>query len=191
MPLTWNNLIESYTHFALKHPLYSSQKKVVVFRGSSEPNGIVFVGEAPGFDENEQGKPFVGRSGKVLDQWIAHLGINHFTVLNAVPLIPLDSENKIRKPTPEEINDFKPFMKQFLEYLQPRVIVIAGKSAGEALEQEVSGKVGTFNGNYYLMYHPAYYLRNGQNGVKDLANLQKFLKSPSQKEDRKITKWFS
>lgn len=172
----WNELIESYTLFAKKHALFSPQKKVVVFRGSTEPNGIVLIGEAPGFDENEQGKPFVGRSGKVLDQWISHLGITHFTVLNAVPLIPLDSEGKIRKPTPEEINDFKPFMKKFLEYLQPRVIIVAGKSAGEALGVTVSGKVGTFQDKYYLMYHPAYYLRNGQNGVKDLTNLQNFLK---------------
>lgn len=187
---SWEKLVNHYTQFALKHPLYSPSKKVVVFRGSNEPNGIVFVGEAPGFDENEQGKPFVGRSGKVLDQWIAHLGLTHFTVLNAVPLIPLDNEGKIRKPTPDEINDFRPFMQQFLAYLKPRVIVIAGKSAGEALGQEVSARVGTLHDHYYLMYHPAYYLRNGQNGVKDLARLQEFLQhAPKRDPTTKMTDW--
>lgn len=189
--MTWEELVESYTQFAMKHPLYGPGKKVVVFRGSSEPNGVVFVGEAPGFDENEQGKPFVGRSGKILDQWIAHLNLTHFTVLNTVPLIPLDGESKIRKPTPQEIADFKPFLNQLLDYLKPRVIVVVGKSAGEALEKQVSGKVGTFHEHYYSIYHPAYYLRNGQNGIKDLANLKIFLEAPvkENKDAQKITKW--
>ncbi|MFA6269385.1 MAG: uracil-DNA glycosylase, partial [archaeon] len=131
---------------ATKHPLFGNVIKTkgnIVFGRGEDDAKILFIGEAPGFTENELGKPFVGRSGKLLGEWVKELGLDEksYGVMNVVPIIPLDSEGKIRPPTPEEIQYFLPQTMQMVKTINPQVIVLLGKSAARGFGKE-SMKVG-------------------------------------------------
>jgi len=139
---------------------------------------ILFIGEAPGKEENQQGFPFVGRSGKLLDLWIQEFGMkNIFGITNSVPLIPLTPNGSIRKPTDKEINYFKPFVKHMIQKYNPKLIILLGDSACRSVINTYIGEVRN-NLQYYMgnwpvtaHYHPAYYLRNGSKGLEDFSRL--------------------
>lgn len=168
---------------AQAHPLYKTvlaTKGHIVFGRGSDTARILFIGEAPGFTENELGKPFVGRSGKLLSEWIKELGLteNDYAVINVVPMLPLSDKQIIRPPTPDEINYFLPMTMQMVNAINPKVIVLLGKSAARAFEKETMkvGESTMYEGKkMFFIYHPAYYLRNGRKGLEDLANLKKIL----------------
>jgi DNA polymerase len=160
------------------HPLFEGVKKnsgkIVFGRGSPSPK-IVFIGEAPGFTENELGKPFVGRSGKLLDKWVSALNIseNEYAVINAVPCLPVDEKNSIRKPTDEEVAYFKPIVLEILGLMKPKIIVLLGKTAASIFGVTARGQIQYINGlKMTFVYHPAYYLRNGVDGVNDILFLK-------------------
>lgn len=171
---------------AKKHALYKNvldTKGHIVFGRGSDSAKILFIGEAPGFSENEQGRPFVGRSGKLLGEWIKELELNEedYAIMNVVPIIPLSSEKKIRPPTEEEINYFLPQTKKMIESISPQIIVLLGRSSASIFDKnlivgqakkEVIGKLTTL---LYFIYHPAYYLRNGKKGFEGLIPLKKIL----------------
>ena len=174
-----NEIIEH----AKKHALYKTvleTKGHIVFGRGADSAKILFIGEAPGFTENELGKPFVGRSGKLLEEWVSELKITKedYAIMNVVPMLPL-GEGKIRPPTPEEINYFLPYTMKMVNTINPTVIVLLGKSAARAFGKETM-KVGEsidYEGKkMYFIYHPAYYLRNGRKGLEDLTKLKKLLK---------------
>lgn len=176
-----NELIEH----AKKHLLYKNILKTkgnIVFGRGDDESKILFIGEAPGFTENELGKPFVGRSGKLLEIWVKELGLSQeqFAIMNVVPIIPLSKEKKIRPPTFEEINYFLPYTMKMITSINPKVIVLLGKSSARAFGKEKM-KVGEdviYEGRkMFFIYHPAYYLRNGRKGIEDLVNLKKILNS--------------
>ncbi|MFA5357328.1 MAG: uracil-DNA glycosylase [archaeon] len=178
---------------ARNHPLYknvsTTNGNIVFGRGSDEAK-ILFIGEAPGFSENAQGKPFVGRSGKLLNGWISELGLteNDYAIMNVVPIIPLTSDGKIRPPTQDEIDYFLPLTKKMMEKIAPKIIVPLGRSAGSIFSKSLTlGEVKRYD-NYklFFIYHPAYYLRNGADGIKDLRNLKKILKESETEENSKI-----
>ncbi len=184
---------EELLNHAKKHPLHKNVIDTnghIVFGRGSENAKILFVGEAPGFSENENGKPFVGRSGKLLEEWVKELGLTSedYAVINVVPIIPLSEEKKIRPPTPEEINYFLPVTMKMVNAINPEVIVLLGKSAARGFGKE-SMRVGEtiiYEGKkMFFIYHPAYYLRNGRKGLEDLANLKKLLNE--KKEIKKQT----
>lgn len=168
---------------ATKHPLYQNivktGGKIVISRGETESPEFLFIGEAPGFSENKEGRPFVGRSGKVLDAWMARHKIGKFAVINAVPMIPLDENGKIRKPTNDEIEYFRPYTKKLMEAIRPRFIVCLGKSATQCINAEF--KLCGWTGNIGFIYHPSYYLRNGSDGMHDFDRLMEKLPSVGQK----------
>lgn len=145
--------------------------KLVLGRGTLDSPKILFLGEAPGKTENKEGRPFVGRSGKILDKWIEHLGIKTFAITNAIPIIPLNDEGKIRKPTPDEIAYFRPHIKELIDSINPDKIIIVGKTAAECFQVEF--RLGEWQGKIGCIYHPAYYLRQGANGISDLEKLFK------------------
>jgi len=184
---------EELIEHAKKHVLYKNvldTKGNIVFGRGSESAKILFIGEAPGFSENEQGKPFVGRSGKLLEEWVKELGLSKedYAIINAVPIIPLSEEKKIRPPTPEEIKYFLPLTMKMINKIAPEVIVLLGKSAARAFGKESMrvGEAAEYEGKkIYFIYHPAYYLRNGTKGLGDLANLKKLLEE--HKEGKKQT----
>ncbi len=140
----------------------------------SARSGIVFVGEAPGADEDARGEPFVGRAGELLTRMIAAMDekqlipgvkLSRETVYIANVLKCRPPEN--RNPLPHEIESCSPYLVRQLEALQPRIICCLGKFAAELLLQ-IKGSVGGMRGRTYrwrgakliVTYHPAYLLRS-------------------------------
>jgi DNA polymerase len=168
---------------AKNHELYKNvlnTKGHIVFGRGDDESKILFIGEAPGFTENDLGKPFVGRSGKLLEEWVKELGLTQtqYSIMNVVPIIPLNEEKKIRPPTPEEITYFLPYTMKMVKTIDPKVIVLLGKSAARAFGKEEMkvGQITEYEGKkMFFIYHPAYYLRNGRKGTEDLINLKKIL----------------
>ena len=163
-----NEVIANLKEAAKKHPLYEILKKrngqIVIGKGDENPD-YLFIGEAPAFLEVECGIPFIGKSGQLLDKWIEKFNIKKYAVVNILPLIPLDDNGKIRKPTFEEIKYFRPFLLDFIECLNPKHIICLGKSAASGMEEEF--KLSAWNKKVGFLYHPAYYLRNGRTGEDD------------------------
>ena len=140
----------------------------------SARSGIVFVGEAPGADEDARGEPFVGRAGELLTKMIIAMDekrlipgvqLSRETVYIANVLKCRPPEN--RNPLPHEIETCSPYLIRQLEALQPRIICCLGKFAAELLLQ-IKGSVGGMRGRTYrwrgakliVTYHPAYLLRS-------------------------------
>jgi DNA polymerase len=140
----------------------------------SAASGIVFVGEAPGADEDARGEPFVGRAGELLTRMIAAMDekqlipgvrLSRETVYIANVLKCRPPEN--RNPLPHEVDSCSPYLLRQLEALQPRIICCLGKFAAELLLQ-LKGSVGSMRGKTYrwrgakliVTYHPAYLLRS-------------------------------
>ncbi len=132
---------------------------------------LVFVGEAPGADEDEQGLPFVGRAGQLLEKMIIAMGLTRQDVFicNILKCRPPDN----RPPKPDEIANCMPYLKQQLEIIQPQVIVALGAHAARTLlqtEETIGNLRGVFHSYSFsedvapakLMptYHPAYLLRS-------------------------------
>jgi uracil-DNA glycosylase family 4 len=178
---------EEYFSFAKKHELYkniiNTNGKIVFGRGSDNPE-VVFIGEAPGQQENKFGRPFVGRSGKLLDKWISELNLesDDFTIINVVPIIPLNKEGGIRKPTDSEINYFLPLTEKYLSILNPKIIILLGRSAASIFDKNlVLGETKKWkNSSLFFIYHPSYYLRKGGKGYeREIDKLKEFLNNNS------------
>ncbi len=171
--MSLKNTITDLKEVAKNHELYENVLKtngnIVIFRGNLDRPDYLFIGEAPGNDENKQGIPFIGRSGKLLDGWTESSGIDNFAVINTVPIIPFDSAGKIRKPTKEEIKYFKPYVDSFIKEINPKNIICLGKSALEYMDLKLENTF--WKGNIGFIYHPAFYLRRGQKGTEDFVKL--------------------
>jgi len=108
---------------------------------------LVFVGEAPGFDEDKQGEPFVGKAGQLLTKIIEAMGLRREEVYICNVLKCRPPQN--RNPLPEEVANCEPYLKQQLAYLQPKVLVALGKFAAQTLlhtETPISRLRGKFQG---------------------------------------------
>jgi len=139
--------------------------------GSGSPDAkIVFIGEAPGFFEDQQGLPFVGNSGKLLDKLLSGIGIPRQDVFICNILKHRPPEN--RDPLPEEIKVCTPYLKAQLEILRPQIIVTLGRFALNyflPLESisRIHGQIRKINWqgldvNLIPLYHPSAGLRNGE-----------------------------
>ncbi len=143
----------------------------VVFGVGNIDAELMFVGEAPGADEDAQGEPFVGRAGQLLTQIIKTMGLSRAEVyianiLKCRPDMPPGSSGN-RKPTPEEMEMCKPYLLDQIDLIQPKVIVALGGTAVEGLLHSTTGITklrGTwmeFHGVPVMpTYHPSYLLRN-------------------------------
>lgn len=159
---------------------------LVIGRGSKNPR-IVFVGEAPGAEEDRLQKPFVGRSGKLLDEWIAWLGLDEddYYICNVMKTRPPEN----RDPTKEEIALCSPLLKQQLDLLGPDVIIAVGRFAMnyffpkyKSILKE-SGRI--VNGKFFIVPHPSYFLRRGGTGWEEyLEGLRAFLSGEGPKESQ-------
>ena len=140
--------------------------------GEGSPKArIVFVGEAPGADEDARGKPFIGRAGKLLGDIIKAMGLQRSDVFicNILKCRPPDN----RDPRPDEVIKCEPYLKKQLELIRPEVIIALGAHAARTL-LETNKPIGQLRGRFHdyyfsedaepikLMptYHPAYLLRN-------------------------------
>jgi len=147
-------------------PLFKGRRHLVF--GSGHPDAeLVFVGEAPGRDEDLQGEPFVGRAGELLTKIIAAMGLSRkeIYICNVLKCRPPGN----RDPDPLEIEKCWPFLERQLEILQPRVICALGSFAARTLlgtEERISllrGRIWDFRGTPLIpTYHPSYLLRNPQ-----------------------------
>jgi len=144
--------------------LHKTRNKIV-FGDGSEKADVVFVGEGPGRDEDEQGLPFVGRAGKLLTQMIEAMGLQRKEVYIANVVKCRPPENRL--PEPDEIKTCSPYLLRQLDTIAPKVIVCLGACSAQTLLQTTRG-ISHFRGQWMefrgtkLMatYHPAYLLRN-------------------------------
>ncbi|MCK9589049.1 MAG: uracil-DNA glycosylase [Terrimicrobiaceae bacterium] len=150
--------------------LVRSRTQVVFGVGNPEAE-LMFVGEAPGADEDAQGEPFVGRAGQLLTKIIQAMGFQRSdvfiaNVLKCRPDMP-PGESGNRKPKPAEMNTCLPWLREQIDLIQPRAIVALGATAVEGLlgdtspMHELRGRWLKFQGIPVMVtYHPAYLLRN-------------------------------
>ncbi|QQR82663.1 uracil-DNA glycosylase [Candidatus Campbellbacteria bacterium] len=118
---------DALLHFT-QSPLYEYRTHnnyfPVIGEGSHDAH-IMFIGEAPGKNEAKTGKPFCGAAGKILDELLAHIGLDRSTVY--VTNIVKDRPPENRDPTPQEIELYGPFLDRQIEILQPKVIATLGR----------------------------------------------------------------
>lgn len=143
----------------------ASGRKSLVF-GVGNPNAhLVFVGEAPGADEDVQGEPFVGKAGQLLTKMIEAMGYRREDVYicNVIKCLPPGNRN----PEPDEVAQCEPFLKQQLGAIRPRMIVALGKFAAQCLLRDdtpitrLRGQFRTYEGIPLMpTFHPAYLLRD-------------------------------
>lgn len=135
------------------------------------PCDVLFIGEAPGENEDIQGYPFVGRAGKLFDEWIAPYDDLRIAVTNVVACRPFNRVNgkkTNRPPSEEEKENCRPRLNQFIKIANPMAVVFVGKHAAEA-EMELPENCKKLG-----IYHPSYILRTGvRGGPADLRERQK------------------
>jgi len=154
-----------------KCPHLVSARRNVVFGVGNPEARMMFVGEAPGADEDQQGEPFVGKAGQLLTKMIQAMGLRRqdvfiTNILKCRPDTPGQSAGN-RKPTPEEMQTCIPYLHEQIDLIKPEVLVALGATAVEGLLGKTIG-ITRLRGNWRsyrgipLMptYHPAYLLRN-------------------------------
>lgn len=167
--------------------LSDAARQCVFARGNPEAE-LMVIGEAPGRDEDIAGKPFVGRSGQLLDKMLASIGltVDDFYITNVVNWRP----PKNRNPSPEEIAMCRPFLNRHIELAAPKVLLIVGGVSLSAMTgitgimknrgQWQNINIGTGDIPALPIYHPAFLLRQPalkKDAWRDLLSLRERLKS--------------
>jgi uracil-DNA glycosylase len=149
--------------------LHETRVNAVPGEGSSKAK-LFFIGEAPGAKEDETGRPFVGRSGKLLTTMIEEIGLSRETVFISSILKCRPPNNRL--PTKSEKEICRPYIEKQIELINPRVIVLLGGTAISSMvgPWKVTESHGTFfeaqGRTYFMTFHPAAALRS--TGVKEL-----------------------
>ncbi|KGF66964.1 DNA polymerase, partial [Hoeflea sp. BAL378] len=156
--------LDGFTGCNLRH-----SAKTLVFADGNPEAQVMFIGEAPGREEDIQGAPFVGRAGQLLDRMLAAIGLDRDTayITNMIPWRPPGN----RTPAPHEIELCRPFIERHVELAAPRIVVMLGNVASKALLGTDKG-ILSLRGTW-MEYtaggspipalptlHPAYLLRN-------------------------------
>ena len=162
--LDWNALREAVR--ACRACGLCKQRKQAVFGVGAESAAWLFVGEGPGADEDEQGEPFVGQAGKLLDSMLAATGLKRgreVYIANVVKCRPPGN----RTPTLDEAQACAAFLDRQIELIKPKIIVALGKTAAtrllgtEASLASLRRRVHRYRGTPVVVtYHPAYLLRS-------------------------------
>jgi len=173
----------------------SKGRKSIVFGVGNENADIMFIGEGPGADEDEQGVPFVGRAGQLLNNMISAMGIKREDVYiaNVVKCRPPGN----RTPERDECDTCSPFLLRQIQVIKPKVIVALGAVAAKNL-LGVNDSMANLRGRFYdfriqelpdtklvVTYHPAYLLRDPRQkseAWKDLKMVMEYLNMPLPKE---------
>ena len=159
-------------------------RRTVVFGEGNERADLVFVGEAPGEEEDAQGRPFVGRAGKFLDQMIQRVGLSRKDVFICNVLKCRPPQN--REPDPAEVERCKGYLFAQLQLIRPKVICTLGRHAYNTLMgvdariTKIRGQFTEYNGIKLLpTYHPSFLLRNQERvkeAMEDMEKLKEVLK---------------
>jgi DNA polymerase len=159
--------VEAFDGCALK-----ATARNTVFSDGVEDAPVLLIGEAPGKDEDQAGKPFVGRSGQLLDRMLAQIGLDRNTNLlisNTIYWRPPGN----RDPTPGEIMACLPFVERLVALVQPKLLILAGKASAHTMLKRDDGVLKLrgrrlryeregLSINTMVMLHPAYLLRQPQ-----------------------------
>ena len=150
-------------------PLFPAGTNMVIYRGNPRAR-LMIIGEAPGTEEARQGKPFVGRSGQLLDQILQSVHLDpeqDVFITNAVFRLPPGDDGKpLRKPTTDEILYYKPYLLEIIRLVDPLVMLLTGNVATESLLEKTGitklrGQWFEWQGRWAMpIFHPAYLLRN-------------------------------
>jgi DNA polymerase len=162
-------------------------RKSIVF-GQGHPQArLMFVGEAPGADEDEQGLAFVGRAGQLLTKIVEAIGMTRDDVFIANVIKCRPPQN--RNPEPDEIMSCQPFLEAQIDAIRPRVLVGLGKFGAQWLLKtaepisKLRGRFGDYKGIAVMpTYHPAYLLRDPskkKDTWEDMQSVRDFLKQPA------------
>jgi len=160
--------------------LHSTRTQIVFGVGNPDA-ALVFVGEGPGYDEDVQGEPFVGRAGQLLTRIIEAMGLKRRDVYiaNIIKCRPPNNRN----PEPDEISNCEPFLNQQLEAIGPRVVCALGTFAAQTLLKtdlrisQLRGKFHPYRGMKVMAtFHPAYLLRNPNEKRKVWDDMQQIMK---------------
>lgn len=149
--------------------LHETRTRAVPGEGDPDTE-VIFVGEGPGFNEDREGRPFVGRAGGLLERLLGHIGWGRDDVFitNVVKCRPPDN----RDPEPDEIAACAPYLRRQLEVLDPALVVTLGRfsmatfmpgvriSSAHGTTRAVDPETGARDATVFAMYHPAYALRN-------------------------------
>ena len=162
----------------------AATRKNIVFGEGSNKSKVMFIGEAPGEEEDAQGRPFVGKAGKLLDQLIERIGLRRENVYicNVLKCRPPNN----RDPEESEIGSCKNYLFSQIEIIKPKIICTLGRHAYNTLLNvderitKVRGIVKTYRSMTLLpTYHPSFLLRN-QDKIKeaweDMEHLKQLLK---------------
>jgi len=186
----------------VKCPHLVSSRKSVVFGVGNIDSPLMFVGEAPGADEDEQGEPFVGKAGQLLTKIIETMGLSRADVyianiLKCRPDTPGESAGN-RKPTPAEMATCIPYLHEQIDLIRPQVLVALGGTAVEGLLGKTVGIMklrGTWKTYREIplmpTYHPAFLLRNQALSEKrhvweDMLQVMEKLALPINEKQRKF-----
>jgi uracil-DNA glycosylase family 4 len=156
--------------------------KQLVFGDGNPDADIVFIGEAPGKNEDEQGLPFVGAAGKFLEEMLNLIGLKRSDVYitNIIKYRPPEN----RDPYPDEKAAFLPFLRSQLEAIKPKLVVTLGRHSMDSLLpglqiSKAHGQPKRYQGQVYLpLFHPAAALYNGamrQTLIDDFARIPRIL----------------
>jgi DNA polymerase len=145
--------------------LHTLGRKQIVFGVGNPHADLMFVGEAPGADEDQQGIPFVGRAGQLLTKIIEAIGLTRDDVYIANVIKCRPPQN--RNPEPDEVETCEPFLFRQIDVIKPKVIIALGKFGAQTLLRtdapisRLRGQVHDFRGAKLIpTFHPAYLLRN-------------------------------
>ena len=140
----------------------------IVFGDGNPKSNIMLVGEAPGANEDEEGLPFVGRAGILLDKMLASINLNREKVYisNIVNYRPPEN----RRPTDEEIDRYLPFIKKHIQIINPKILILLGSTAMNALVGKdaviskmrgrwIEKQYGNCKTNVIITFHPAFLMR--------------------------------
>jgi DNA polymerase len=150
-------------------PLAEAGTNVVISRGNPEAK-LMIVGEAPGPQENIQGKPFVGRAGQLLDQILGAVEFDpelDVLITNSVFRMPPGGGGKnFRKPTTLEIEGYQPYIREIIRLVDPQIMLLTGNVAcqsilGETGITKLRGEWRQIDNRWVMpIFHPSYLLRN-------------------------------
>ena len=154
-----------------KCPHLASSRTQTVFGVGNPDAELMFIGEAPGVDEDKQGEPFVGRAGQLLTRIIETMGLarEEVYIANILKCRPDTSPGSFgnRPPTPREMQTCRPYLAEQIDIIRPKILVALGAVAVEGLlgtrgtMRELRGRWHSYNGTPLMItYHPAYLLRN-------------------------------
>ena len=152
----------------IKNCNLKSSSTNMVFSDGNPKSKIMLIGEAPGSNEDQEGLPFVGRAGGLLDKMLASINLDRKNVYisNIINYRPPDN----RRPTDEEMNRYLPFIKKHIEIIAPKILILLGSTAMNALigsevviskvrGQWIEKEFGQCKTSMIVTFHPAFLMR--------------------------------